>query len=86
LYEAFAAGRPVIARRGVGEIGEILEEIPAGILIDPVNPTTVREAIDQLRQPEIYAKKQAAAYAARSEYNWAKAEQYLSEIYTSLLR
>lgn len=84
LYEAFVAGRPIIARRGVGEIGEILEEIPAGILVDEASPTTIKEAINLLNDPQNYAKLRESAHRAGEQYNWAYAEKLLQDIYSKL--
>lgn len=85
LYEAFAAGLPLIASRGVGEIGEILEQIPAAILLDIVSPETIKGAIEQLRQPAIYKAKREAALAARETYNLAKAREHLEHVYSTLI-
>ncbi|MEL6526415.1 MAG: glycosyltransferase [Chloroflexota bacterium] len=85
LYEAFAAGIPLIARRGIGEIGEILEEIPAGILLDDVNAESIKEALQLLRDPAIYAEKRQASEHARDSYNWGRAEDLLSQTYQALL-
>ncbi len=85
LYEAFAAGIPLIAQRGIGEIGEILEEIPAGILLDDVTAETVKDALDTLRDPTIYAEKKHASENARTVYNWGRAEDLLAQTYQALL-
>lgn len=84
LYEAFAAGVPVIARRGVGEIGEILEQFPAGILLDDVTPQTIADAFQQLRDPAVLKRLQEAALAARDQFNWSVAEARLAAVYHEL--
>ncbi|MBZ0280225.1 MAG: glycosyltransferase [Anaerolineae bacterium] len=84
LFEAFAAGKALIARRGVGEIGEILEQIPASILLDDVTPETLKTAFQELQNPERLKALQAASLAARDQYNWAMAEERLRQIYVDL--
>ncbi len=84
LFEALAAGKPVIARRGVGEIGDILERTGAGLLLDEVTPATLRAAFAQLQQPEVRSRLAAAARAAREQYNWAAAEARLLAVYAEL--
>lgn len=84
LYEAFAAGVPVIARRGVGEIGEILEKFPAGILLDDVTPQTIKAAFHQLRDLEVLKRLREAALAARDQFNWSVAEARLAAVYHNL--
>jgi glycosyltransferase involved in cell wall biosynthesis len=86
LYEAFAAGRPLIVRRGVGEVGAILARIPAGILLDDVNAETIQAAFDQLRDPLTRERLQAAAHEARKRYHWGVAETRLQDVYTALLK
>lgn len=85
LYEAFAAGTPLIARRGVGEIGAVLEEIPAGILLDDVTPESIRAAFAQLRDPAARERLRTAALQARERYNWDVAEQRLQQAYQGLV-
>lgn len=84
LFEAFAAGKALIARRGLGEIGEILEQIPAGILLDDVTPETLKAAFQELQNPERLKALQGASLAARDQYNWAEAERRLIAIYDQL--
>ncbi len=85
LFEALAAGKPVIARRGVGEIGDILERTGAGLLLDEVTPETLRAAFAQLQQPAVRDRLAAAARAAREQYNWAAAEARLLAVYAELV-
>ncbi len=86
LYEAFAAGKALIARRGQGEIGELLEEVPAGVLLDRVTPETLCAAFAQLTNRETLHAMQQAAYAARLTYNWAVAEARLRALYAQLVQ
>jgi glycosyltransferase involved in cell wall biosynthesis len=84
LFEAFAAGRALIATRGVGEIGDFLEKIPAGILIEEVTPPALLHAFEQLKNPQTLAQLQHASAQAGKQYNWDVAENTLKEIYEHL--
>jgi glycogen(starch) synthase len=84
LFEAFAAGKAIIARRGVGELGEILERIPAGILLDDVTSQTLKEAFHELQNPERLRALHTASLQGRERYNWAIAEQRLRILYAEL--
>jgi glycosyltransferase involved in cell wall biosynthesis len=84
LFEAFAAGKAIIARRGVGEIGEILERIPAGILLDEATPDTLKAAFQQLGIPDTLKALQQAALAGREQYHWGAAEARLRQLYEEL--
>jgi glycosyltransferase involved in cell wall biosynthesis len=85
LYEAFAAGKALIARRGTGDTSAILEKIPAGILLDDVTPDTLQEAFSRLQDQETLKEMQQAAWQARGIYNWAAAEKHLHALYARLL-
>ena len=85
LFESLIAGKAIIARKGVGEIGEILEDIQSGILLEEVTPQTLQEAFDSLRQPEILQHLQQNALIHREQYTWETAEQRLADIYTACL-
>jgi glycosyltransferase involved in cell wall biosynthesis len=84
LYEAFAAGKALIARRGAGEIGEILEAIPAGILLDEVTPETLKATFVRLQDENVLRSLQEGALAARKQYNWSVAEDRLRKLYSEL--
>ncbi|MEM9952380.1 MAG: glycosyltransferase [Chloroflexota bacterium] len=85
LYEAFAAGIPIIARRGIGEIGEILETSSAGILLEDVTAETVIQELQNLKNPVQKQHYATSLQKARQQYNWSKAENLLYEIYDTLL-
>jgi glycosyltransferase involved in cell wall biosynthesis len=84
LFEAFMAGRAILARRGVGEMGDILERIPAGLLLDEVTPQTLQEAFQKLRDPLLLKPLQEATSQGRAAYNWAVAERRLLDLYAEL--
>ncbi|MCX9080209.1 MAG: glycosyltransferase family 4 protein, partial [Candidatus Methanoperedens sp.] len=85
LFEAFAAGKAMIARRGVGEIGEILERTGAGWLLDEITPESLQAAFQKLEDPETLKALQECAEAARKIYNWNEAEARLLALYGELL-
>ncbi|MGQ9887847.1 MAG: glycosyltransferase family 4 protein [Aggregatilineales bacterium] len=85
LFEAFAAGKPIIATRGVGEIGDILEQIPAGVLLDEVTPETLQGAFHRLRNPQTREALRQQALRGQKAYNWQVAEQRLLALYSDLL-
>jgi glycosyltransferase involved in cell wall biosynthesis len=85
LFEAFAAGKPIIATRGVGEISDILEQIPAGILLDEVTPETLQDAFHRLRDPQTRESLRQQALYGQKTYNWQVAEQRLLALYSDLL-
>lgn len=84
LFDAFAAGKALIARRGLGEIGVILEQEGAAILLDEVTAETVCGAFEQLMQPECLQALQANARAASLRYNWDVARERLLALYSAL--
>ncbi|MBL8166211.1 MAG: glycosyltransferase [Anaerolineae bacterium] len=86
LFEAFAAGKALIARRGVGEIGEILEAHHAAVLLDQVTPEALQVAFDQLCETSYLKELQQASLQARELYHWGAAEQRLLNLYDELTR
>jgi glycosyltransferase involved in cell wall biosynthesis len=85
LFYAMAAGRPIIAN-DIGDLGSIVRETGCGILLDEVNPQTIRAAILKLADPNLRARLgQAGCLAAEHEYNWSIAERRLLDLYRSLL-
>lgn len=87
LFDAFAAGKAMIAARGIGEIGQILEDEKAAILLDEVTPDTVRNALETLRDDsDLLRRLQANAKAASAKYNWGVAEDRLAALYTELIK
>jgi glycosyltransferase involved in cell wall biosynthesis len=84
LFEALAAGKAMIARRGVGEIGEILEQTGAGLLLDEITSESLQEAFRQLENPETLKALQECSKAARNTYHWGEAEKRLLTLYAEL--
>lgn len=85
LFEAFAACKPIIATRGVGEISDLLEQIPAGILLNEVTPETLQDAFRHLQDPQTREALRQQALRGQQLYNWHVAEQRLLALYNELL-
>jgi glycosyltransferase involved in cell wall biosynthesis len=84
LSNAMAAGRPLIANK-VGDLGRILSETGAGLLLPEVTPQEIHTAIERLRDPETRQRLgRAGLRAAQERYNWAAASQKLIQIYATL--
>lgn len=86
LFEAFAAGKPVIAQRGVGELSAILETTGAGILLDEVTPESLQSAFQQLQNPIFRGELEQKSYAANEQYSWSIAEKRLKILYGKLTK
>jgi glycosyltransferase involved in cell wall biosynthesis len=79
-----AAGRPILGNR-VGDLGRIVLETGCGLLVDPVSPPAIRQAIRELADPELRARLGAAGQqAARKEYNWTVVKGRLGKVYDVL--
>lgn len=85
LFEAFAAGRALIANRGVGEMGEMLERIPAAVLLDGITVENLKNAFAELQNPDRLKALQAVAFEARNDYNWSVGEARLKQLYADLI-
>jgi glycosyltransferase involved in cell wall biosynthesis len=72
LFEALAAGRPIIAS-DIPPIREILEHKKTGLLVEPGNIDAWVEAIDMLRQePALALRIAQAAKSLASHFTWYK--------------
>jgi glycosyltransferase involved in cell wall biosynthesis len=70
LSSAMAAGRPLIASN-VGDLGRIVQSYQCGILLETVEPETIRESLSKLENQELREKLGNAGYHAALEiYNW----------------
>ncbi|HZY80897.1 MAG TPA: glycosyltransferase family 4 protein [Cyclobacteriaceae bacterium] len=85
VFEYMAAGMPVIASKH-GESARFVEEANAGILVEPMDPKEIADAIQWLLDhPE-----EAAAMGKRGrqlileKYNWEKESQSLINLYHTL--
>ncbi len=84
VFEAFAAGKPLMASRGVNEVADILEETGAGYFLDALTAESIKAALDDLKAPATRDALNDAARKARDLYNWGIAETRLAEIYSRL--
>jgi glycosyltransferase involved in cell wall biosynthesis len=85
LYEALAAGRPLITG-DFGEIADAVREAGCGIVLPCYGVTEVRQAIETLQDAGVRGSMAArAASFARSSFNWEKGEEALYREYRQLL-
>jgi glycosyltransferase involved in cell wall biosynthesis len=85
LYEALAAGRPLITG-DFGEIADVVREAECGLVLPRYGVAGIREALVTMQKPEIrqrYAKN--AHRFGTSSMNWAKGEEVLFNEYSALL-
>ncbi|RMG88336.1 MAG: glycosyltransferase [Chloroflexi bacterium] len=85
LFEALAAGRPVIALHNVGELSDILEDVGAGVWLNHPTKENVLDAFEQLRDPARHAALQEAARKGGDRYHWGIAAQRLLDLYGRLM-
>jgi hypothetical protein len=86
LFEYMSAGLPVVAS-DFPLWRPIIEKAGCGILVDPMNPAAIAEAIRWLleRPAEAKAMGQRGRDAIRRVYNWENEEQKLFELYARLM-
>lgn len=84
LFEALAAGKPLIAP-DIGEIGDLIKRGECGVALPDCSAASVRQAIEAMRDP---AKRAAwtrnAQILGRAEMNWKKGEEVLYQEYSCL--
>ena len=85
LFEAFAAAKPIIAKRGTGEMSDILEVEKAGLLLDEVTPQSLCEAFQQLMDRDLQNRLSLNAQHAAHRYNWNEIRRRLTALYRELL-
>jgi glycosyltransferase involved in cell wall biosynthesis len=85
LYEALAAGRPLITG-DFGEIADVVREAGCGIVVERYAVTEVIAALGAMQEPEV--RQQFAENARQfgaSFMNWTKGEETLFREYSTLL-
>jgi glycosyltransferase involved in cell wall biosynthesis len=85
LYEALAAGRPLITG-DFGEIADVVREAGCGIVLSKYAVAEVRDALAAMQKPEV--RQPFADNAQRfgaSSMNWTKGEEALFREYSALL-
>lgn len=85
LFECMAAGIPVIASR-FGDSAKFIQEGNCGVLVDPLNPVEVADAIVWLLQHPAEAEAMGMRGRAliREKYNWELESKTLLEVYARL--
>ena len=85
LYEALAAGRPLITG-DFGEIGDIVRDARCGIVLPEYTVAEIQKAFTTLRDREVRNQmSRNAAQMGRASLNWEKAEETLYREYSVLL-
>ncbi len=80
ILEASACGLPVVATKNGGP-GEILEKCSNGVLVDPMNPDEIADALlGILSDPDDWKKKvEQGIHSVRKYYSWkAHVDHYLN--------
>ncbi len=86
LFEAMAAGVPVVASDLPGMAG-IVRETGCGLLVDPTDTAAIAAALREILDapaPERRARRERALAAARETYTWERQADVLLEEYTKL--
>jgi glycosyltransferase involved in cell wall biosynthesis len=85
LYEALAAGRPLITG-DFGEIADVVREAGCGIVLPKYSPEDVRNALERLAQSsDREAMGISASRFGRTAMNWQKGEEILHREYSALV-
>jgi glycosyltransferase involved in cell wall biosynthesis len=82
--EAMACGTPVITSN-VSAMAEIVG--PAGLLVDPLDPGAIAQAIAAVvERPELAAELGAKGLARAAQFSWAKAARQTLEVFAAVHR
>ena len=85
LYEALAAGRPLITG-DFGEIADVVRESRCGVVLSAYTPAELRRAFGILKDPGLRAEmSRHAADLGRTSLNWQIGEEVLYREYSALL-
>ena len=84
VFESFAAGKAILATRGVGEMAVLLEQTGSAHFIDDNSPESMCEAFEKLMDRDYLEQLQKNAFDARELYTWELAEERLKTIYDGL--
>lgn len=86
LYEALAAGRPLITGN-FGEIAEVVLNTGCGIVLPKYGPEEIRAALATMENAELRGQFAASSQRFGSSFmNWNKGEEILFQEYSALLR
>jgi glycosyltransferase involved in cell wall biosynthesis len=83
MFDYMVAGVPVIAPAFAVEVSRIVRETDCGMLVDPSNPKSIREALEFLAEhPEERTRMgQNGREAVLSKYNWENEAARLEQMY-----
>lgn len=84
LYEAAAAGLPVVASNTC-DLRRIVRRYGLGPVCDPLDPAAIAAAIRDVLDPAGQACYRASVYRARRELTWAREAEKLCAVYRALL-
>jgi len=80
-FFALAAGRPLLTTP-VGEVAEMVRREGCGLVLERVSAEAVREALEQLRRPGVYATLAGRArFLSQQKYRWRVAASALLAAY-----
>lgn len=87
LFDAMAAGLPVIAPRHAREVADAVRDAGAGLIVDAADPDSVALALDRLAaDPALRARMGAAGRAAvERRYCWEREGEALVALYRDLI-
>jgi hypothetical protein len=85
LFDAFVARKAIIARQTAGEMTDLLERYPAGVVLEDVTVESLQAAFRLLQDPPRLREYQAQAEAGGREYNSDVAANRLEELFGDLL-
>jgi glycosyltransferase involved in cell wall biosynthesis len=85
VFEYMAAGMPVIASK-FGESANFVKEADAGIVVDPLQPTEIADAISWIldHPNEAAAMGERGRQLIREKYNWEIESKQLVDLYHQL--
>jgi len=85
LYEALAAGKPLITGN-FGEIGEVVSSASCGIVLDRYGAKEIRAALERLQEAQLRSRlTENARCCGRTGMNWQKGKETLSRAYSAIL-
>jgi glycosyltransferase involved in cell wall biosynthesis len=85
LYEALAAGRPLITG-DFGEIADVVREAQCGIVLPEYSAAAVQKALEAMSDRAVWNRMAAnSARFGRTSLNWEKGEEVLYREYSELM-
>jgi glycosyltransferase involved in cell wall biosynthesis len=85
LYEALAAGRPLITG-AFGEIADVVSDASCGIVLPKYGSQEIRQALERLGDPTVWREMSSNAMRlGLTTMNWKNGEEVLSREYSALL-